>query len=133
MGEDAGGGETITVAAGDVGFGELASGEIGDLDVEVKWGCPCEEFCPGGDGCVLEVEASVGWALPTISQSCNDRPLLSVFHNNPCFVLFYFLVGSLIYDVGNAHPTVVFDLLQCSIGLIYDVGNAHPTVVFDLL
>jgi uncharacterized protein YjbI with pentapeptide repeats len=34
----------------------LAGGEIGDLDVEVKWGCPCEEFCPGGDGCVLEVE-----------------------------------------------------------------------------
>jgi hypothetical protein len=89
------------------------------------------------------MKASVGWALPTaaccprfmptIFQSCNDRPLLSVFHNNPCFALFYFLVDSLIYDVGNAHPTVVFDLLQCSIGLIYDVGNAHPTVVFDLL
>jgi uncharacterized protein YjbI with pentapeptide repeats len=25
-------------------------------DIEVKWGCPCEEFCPSGDGCVLEVE-----------------------------------------------------------------------------
>jgi uncharacterized protein YjbI with pentapeptide repeats len=36
--------------------GELAGGAIGDLDVEVKWGCPCEEFCPGGDSCVLEVE-----------------------------------------------------------------------------
>jgi hypothetical protein len=48
-----------------------------------------------------------------------DRP---TFHNNPCFVLFYFLVGSLIYDVGNAHPTVVFDLLQSPIGLVYDVG-----------
>jgi hypothetical protein len=34
-------------------FGELAGGEIGDLDFEVKWGCPCEEFCPGGDGCVV--------------------------------------------------------------------------------
>jgi uncharacterized protein YjbI with pentapeptide repeats len=28
----------------------------GDRDVAVKWSCPCEEFCPGGDGCVLEVE-----------------------------------------------------------------------------
>jgi Pentapeptide repeats (8 copies) len=55
-GEGAGGGETITVEAGDVGFGELASGEIGDLDIEVKWSCPCEEFCPGGDGCILETE-----------------------------------------------------------------------------
>jgi uncharacterized protein YjbI with pentapeptide repeats len=36
--------------------GELAGGEIGDLDVEVKWSCPCEEVCPGGDGCVLEIE-----------------------------------------------------------------------------
>jgi uncharacterized protein YjbI with pentapeptide repeats len=36
--------------------GELAGGEIGDLDVEVKWSCPCEEVCPGGDGCILETE-----------------------------------------------------------------------------
>jgi uncharacterized protein YjbI with pentapeptide repeats len=36
--------------------GELAGGESGDLDVEVKWGCPCEEFCPGGDGCILEIK-----------------------------------------------------------------------------
>jgi uncharacterized protein YjbI with pentapeptide repeats len=34
----------------------LACGAIGDCDVEVKWSSPCEEFCPGGDGCVLEVE-----------------------------------------------------------------------------
>jgi Pentapeptide repeats (8 copies) len=44
------------VEVGDVGFEALAGGAIGDLDVEVKWGCPCEEFCPGGDGCVLETE-----------------------------------------------------------------------------
>jgi uncharacterized protein YjbI with pentapeptide repeats len=36
--------------------GELAGGESGDLDVEVKWGCPCEEFCPVGDGCILEIK-----------------------------------------------------------------------------
>jgi hypothetical protein len=42
MGEGAGGGETITVEVGDVGFGELAGGEIGDLDFEVKWSCPCQ-------------------------------------------------------------------------------------------
>jgi Pentapeptide repeats (8 copies) len=47
-GEGAGGGAAEGVEAGDVGFGELASGEIGDLDIEVKWSCPCEEFCPGG-------------------------------------------------------------------------------------
>jgi uncharacterized protein YjbI with pentapeptide repeats len=34
----------------------LAGGEIGDLNIEVKWSCPCQEFCPGGDSCVLEVE-----------------------------------------------------------------------------
>jgi 2-iminobutanoate/2-iminopropanoate deaminase len=34
----------------------LAGGAIGDLDFEVKWGRPCEEFCPGGDCCVLETE-----------------------------------------------------------------------------
>ncbi len=55
-GEGAGGGATGGIEACDVGFGELAGGEIGDRDIEVKWGCPCEEFCPGGDGCVLEVE-----------------------------------------------------------------------------
>jgi hypothetical protein len=53
MGEGAGGGAAESVEASDVGFGELACGEIGDLDVEVKWGCPCQEFCPGGDGCVV--------------------------------------------------------------------------------
>ncbi len=55
MGEGAGGWATITIETRDVGFGELAGGEIGDRDIEVKWGCPYEEFCPGGDGCVLEV------------------------------------------------------------------------------
>jgi hypothetical protein len=28
----------------DSSFGELACGEICDLDVEVKWSCPLEEF-----------------------------------------------------------------------------------------
>jgi uncharacterized protein YjbI with pentapeptide repeats len=28
--------------------------EVGDLDIEVKWSCPAQEGCPGGDGCVLE-------------------------------------------------------------------------------
>jgi uncharacterized protein YjbI with pentapeptide repeats len=37
-------------------IGELEGGEIGDRDFEVKWGCPCEKFCSGGGGCVLEVE-----------------------------------------------------------------------------
>ncbi len=45
-GEGAGGGATGGVEAGDVGFGELAGGEIEDLDIEVKWSCPCQEFCP---------------------------------------------------------------------------------------
>jgi uncharacterized protein YjbI with pentapeptide repeats len=34
----------------------LTGGAIGDLDVEVKWGYPCEAFWPGRDGCILEVE-----------------------------------------------------------------------------
>jgi uncharacterized protein YjbI with pentapeptide repeats len=34
----------------------VVGGAIDDLDVEVKWGCPCEEFCLDRDGCVLEVE-----------------------------------------------------------------------------
>ncbi len=39
-----------------IGDKALSDCAIGDRDIEVKWGCPCEEFCPGGDGCVLEVE-----------------------------------------------------------------------------
>jgi uncharacterized protein YjbI with pentapeptide repeats len=46
----------VAVIVCDCSFGELAWGEIGDLDFEVKWSCPCEEFCPGRDGCILEVE-----------------------------------------------------------------------------
>jgi hypothetical protein len=42
--------------ADDVGCGELASGEIGDLDVEVKWDCPCKELYPGEYCCILEIE-----------------------------------------------------------------------------
>ncbi len=51
LGEGAGGGATGGAEAGDVGFGELAGGAIGDRDIEVKWSCPCEEFFPGG-GCL---------------------------------------------------------------------------------
>ncbi len=53
-GEGACGGEAVG-EVGDGGFGELAGGEIGDLDVEVKWGCGLEQLCPGGDCCVWEV------------------------------------------------------------------------------
>ncbi len=42
--EGAGVGAACGVEACDSGFGELACGEIYDLDVEVKWSCPLEEF-----------------------------------------------------------------------------------------
>jgi hypothetical protein len=42
--EGTGVGAACGVEACDVGFGELACGEICDLDVEVKWSCPLEEF-----------------------------------------------------------------------------------------
>jgi hypothetical protein len=52
--EGAGVGAACGVGVCDGGFGELACGEICDLDVEVKWRCPLEEFYAGGDGCVLK-------------------------------------------------------------------------------
>jgi Pentapeptide repeats (8 copies) len=34
----------------------LSCREIGDLNVEVKWSCPSEKFCPSGNRYVLEVK-----------------------------------------------------------------------------
>jgi hypothetical protein len=42
--EGAGVGAACGVEACDGGFGKLVCGEIGDLNVEVKWRWPLEEF-----------------------------------------------------------------------------------------
>jgi hypothetical protein len=53
--EGAGVGGAVGGKAGELGFGELTSGEVGDFDVEVKWsGFPGQEVGSSGDGCILE-------------------------------------------------------------------------------
>lgn len=42
--EGSGVGGAVIREACDLGFGELSCGEISDLNVEVKWSCPLEEF-----------------------------------------------------------------------------------------